>query len=78
MTAVNRMPAWTEIAGIVLIVSDVGAHSGMEMNARRRHVGATAVLSAAATVAVVLPRRHARPAPDPTRRHPPEEDRRAR
>lgn len=33
MTADNLLPAWTGIASIVLIVSNFGAYSGMEMNA---------------------------------------------
>ncbi len=33
MTASNLLPAWTGIASIVLIVSNFGAYSGMEMNA---------------------------------------------
>ena len=33
MTADNVLPAWTGIASIVLIVSNFGAYSGMEMNA---------------------------------------------
>jgi glutamate:GABA antiporter len=33
MTAENVLPAWTGIASIVLIVSNFGAYSGMEMNA---------------------------------------------
>jgi len=33
MDAANLLPAWTGIASIVLIVSNFGAYSGMEMNA---------------------------------------------
>ena len=33
MTADHLLPAWTGIASIVLIVSNFGAYSGMEMNA---------------------------------------------